>query len=69
MNAEDVKFSNGSMIVSGRWVPGWGPFKPLVLRYAWEDLPQCAIYNAEGLPMPPFNVTIPPLQEGDHSEL
>ena len=32
----------------------WGP------RYAWEDFPECALYNAAGLPMPPFNVTLSP---------
>ena len=26
------------------------------LRYAWEDFPECAIYNTDGLPLPPFNV-------------
>ena len=30
----------------------WGP------RYAWEDFPECALYNSAGLPMPPFNVTL-----------
>eukprot|EP01052_Picozoa_sp_SAG31_P004019 SAG31_NODE_161_length_21899_cov_16.832844_19_plen_894_part_00 len=58
VNAKDVRFLNGSLIVSGRWAPGWGVFAPLAVRYAWEDMPQCAIYNAEGLPLPPFNVTI-----------
>ena len=28
------------------------------LRYAWEDFPECAIYNTDGLPLPPFNVTL-----------
>ena len=30
------------------------------LRYAWEDFPQCVIYNSGGLPAPPFNITVPP---------
>lgn len=55
----DLTFSRHSVKVSGRWFPGWGPFHPVALRYAWEDFPQCALYNAQGLPAPPFNVTIP----------
>lgn len=39
-------------------MPGWGPFQPLVLLYAWEDFPQCALYNSAGLPAPPFKVTV-----------
>lgn len=36
------------------------PYCPaLELRYAWEDFPECAIFNEAGLPMAPFNVTIP----------
>ena len=33
------------------------------LRYAWEDFPECAIYNSDGLPMPPFNVSLPTTPE------
>ena len=32
----------------------------LLKRYAWEDFPECALYNAAGLPMLPFNVTLSP---------
>jgi hypothetical protein len=28
------------------------------LRYAWEDFPECALYNGEGLPLPPFNLSL-----------
>ena len=55
----DLAFSPHSMKVSGRWFPGWGPFHPVAIRYAWQDFPQCALYNAQGLPAPPFNITIP----------
>lgn len=62
VNPGDVSFSpdGRSMLIQGRWAPGWGPFEPLEIRYAWEDFPQCAIYNSAGLPAPPFNLTIPP---------
>ena len=55
----DLSFTPHSVKVSGRWFPAWGPFHPVALRYAWEDFPQCALYNEQGLPAPPFNVTIP----------
>ena len=64
VSAKDVRFGNGSMVVSGRWAPGWGPFAPLALRYNWEDFPQCSLFNAAGLPAPPFNLTVPPLKPG-----
>ena len=39
--------------------PHHEPYCPaLALRYAWEDFPECAIYNADGLPLPPFNITL-----------
>ena len=50
VNPTDVRFEDGSFTVAGRWAPGWGPFKPQKLRYAWEDFPQCAIYNGVGGP-------------------
>lgn len=28
------------------------------LRHAWQDYPQCAVYNPAGLPMTPFNTSI-----------
>ena len=28
------------------------------LRYAWEDFPECALYNGDGLPLPPFNLSL-----------
>lgn len=58
VNPADVSFRNRSMTITGRWAPTWGPFEPLRVRYAWEDSPQCMIYNSNGLPAPPFNVTI-----------
>jgi sialate O-acetylesterase len=27
---------------------------PVSVRYAWEDSPQCNLYNKEGLPASPF---------------
>jgi hypothetical protein len=30
------------------------------LRYAWEDFAECALYNGDGLPLPPFNVSLLP---------
>merc|ERR1711957_555445 len=58
-NARDVLFGKSTMTISGRWAPGWGPFKPVAIRYALEDFPQCAIFNSAGLPAPPFNLTLP----------
>jgi hypothetical protein len=60
VNPKDVTFRESGFEVSGRWAPGWGPFIPLTLRYAWEDFPQCVFYNSAGLPAAPFNVTVPP---------
>ena len=31
---------------------------PTLLRYAWQDFPECAIYTSNGLPLPPFNISL-----------
>ena len=39
--------------------PQGKPYNPAQeLRYAWEDFPECAIFTAAGLPLPPFNVSL-----------
>jgi len=61
IEAKNVALSDGKVTLSGaRWAPHWGPFSPVRLRYAWEDFPQCALYNSDGLPAPPFNISIRP---------
>jgi len=32
--------------------------EPVSVRYAWADNPECNLYNAEGLPASPFQVTV-----------
>merc|ERR1712113_740908 len=62
VNFPDQNTTGTQIIIPGsRWVDKSGKhiFQPLELRYAWEDFPECAIYNSDGLPMPPFNITIP----------
>jgi hypothetical protein len=39
------------------WV--WGETPPAVLRYAWADYPVMKLYNAHGMPAPPFVLSLP----------
>ena len=39
------------------WV--WGETAPAVLRYAWADYPVMKLYNAWGMPAPPFVLSLP----------
>ena len=32
--------------------------RPVSLRYAWDDFPECTIYNTDGLPSPSFMVPV-----------
>ena len=32
--------------------------QPLAVRYAWTNNPRCSLFNAEGLPMGPFRLTL-----------
>jgi len=50
-----------TILVPGpRWLDKSGKpyFAAEALTYAWEDFPQCAIYNAAGIPLPPFNLSL-----------
>ena len=29
--------------------------QPIAVRYAWQDIPQCGLYDAFGTVSPPFN--------------
>jgi len=44
-----AKIQGGEVIVSSPDVP-----KPAAVRYAWENNPQCNLYNGAGLPASPF---------------
>ena len=45
----DAQIDGGSVVVAGNDVA-----KPVAVRYAWADNPQCNLYNKEGLPASPF---------------
>lgn len=45
----DAKIEENSVVVSSRAV-----IKPVAVRYAWGDNPECNLYNMEGLPAMPF---------------
>lgn len=44
----------GSTVVLG----GHGIARPAFVRYAWNDNPECCLYNAAGLPASPFRLKI-----------
>ena len=46
------------VLVPSPMTPHGTPYCPAKqLRYAWEDFPECALYNGNGLPLPPFNIS------------
>ncbi|CAN5779544.1 sialate O-acetylesterase [soil metagenome] len=45
----DAQIENNTVLVSSPQVPS-----PVFVRYAWADNPTCNLYNAAGLPTPPF---------------
>jgi hypothetical protein len=48
-HAASARISGESVLVSSPEVPS-----PKAIRYAWEDLPECALWNGAGLPASPF---------------
>ena len=53
---EDKKFVWGTATISGDSVivSAPGVEKPIAVRYAWADNPECNLYNGAGLPASPF---------------
>ncbi len=45
----DAKIDGNSVVVSSEKVS-----KPVAVRYAWADNPECNLYNKEGIPASPF---------------
>ena len=45
----DATIDGNNIVVAGKDVA-----KPVAVRYAWADNPQCNLYNKEGLPASPF---------------
>jgi sialate O-acetylesterase len=45
----DAKLDGNTVVVSSDKVA-----KPVAVRYAWADYPECNLYNKEGLPASPF---------------
>ena len=45
----DAKVEGDSVVVSAP-----GVAKPVAVRYAWADNPECNLYNGAGLPASPF---------------
>ncbi len=45
----DAKIDGKTVVVSSDKVA-----KPLAVRYAWADNPECNLYNKEGIPASPF---------------
>ncbi|MBT4483874.1 MAG: sialate O-acetylesterase [Candidatus Latescibacteria bacterium] len=48
-HAADARIEGNCVIVSGNNVK-----EPKAVRYAWDDYPQCNLYNSAGLPASPF---------------
>ena len=55
---EDRKFVWAQAKIEGNTVVVWaeGVAKPAMVQYAWADNPECALFNKEGLPAPPFQI-------------
>jgi len=53
---EDRKFVWAKAKIEGNTVVVWSEQvpKPVAVRYAWADNPECNLYNKEGLPASPF---------------
>lgn len=58
---EDGKFVWANAEIDGDTVVVWNPQidKPVAVRYAWSDNPDCNLYNKEGLPASPFRTDMP----------
>ena len=58
---EDGKFVWAEAKIEGDTVVVWSPNveKPVAVRYAWADNPDCNLYNQEGLPASPFRTDMP----------
>lgn len=52
----DRTFEWAKAVIEGDEVVVWsdGIKEPAAARYAWEDNPECTLYNKEGLPASPF---------------
>ena len=63
---EDKKFVWAEAKIEGDTVVVWSDKveKPVVVRYAWADNPDCNLYNKEGLPAVPFRTDVPPYLKG-----
>jgi sialate O-acetylesterase len=63
---EDKKFVWADAKIEGNTVVVWSDKvqKPVAVRYAWADNPECNLYNKEGLPAVPFRTDIPPYLKG-----
>jgi sialate O-acetylesterase len=63
---EDKKFVWAEAKIEGDTVVVWSDKveKPVAVRYAWADNPECNLYNREGLPAVPFRTDIPPYLKG-----
>jgi sialate O-acetylesterase len=56
----DAQIDGGSVVVRSDSVS-----KPIAVRYAWANNPACPLFNAEGLPAPPFRTdTWPGITKG-----
>jgi sialate O-acetylesterase len=53
---EDKKFVWATAAIDGDTVLVWNDKipNPVAVRYAWEDMPLCNLYNKAGLPAGPF---------------
>jgi sialate O-acetylesterase len=58
---EDRKFVWAEAKIEKDTVTVWSPAvpKPVAVRYAWADNPECNLYNKEGLPASPFRTDGP----------
>lgn len=60
---EDRKFHPADARIEGQSVVVFSPdvAKPVAVRYAWNDNPECSLRNSEGLPASPFRTDDWPL--------
>lgn len=58
---EDGKFVWAEAQIDGNTVVVYSPNveRPVAVRYAWADNPDCNLYNKEGLPASPFRTDMP----------
>ena len=57
----EARIDGDSVVVSSRDVP-----RPVAVRYAWADSPQCNLFNNDGLPASPFRTDDWPGITGEH---